>query len=300
MKKNNSIKILLTSLVFLSFIAPAFAQRGRKPIIFAVLNDGKTFEPVAYVEKGKLTKPVDGGDDAKDVLLFNKTYYKPKSAYRLIFGGASAGTATVVSSDPKSECARNLADVTVVSTKTKLGGFVMALATDAVSKKAASGLRRKPTPAERAEIEALVRAEFADQKVSAAAIKTLNYHNLTAIDVNNDKKAELVGSFWVETGKTERALLFFIAEKNSAGKYEFGLSEFKTVKQEEVMSGEIKAVDSGYYHELLLESFDYDDDGAGEIFTYIQGMEGAGFNAYKREKGKWMKAFEGSNYHCGF
>jgi hypothetical protein len=300
MKKNNLIRVLLSLLVFLSCVAPVFAQRGRKPIIFAVLNDGKTFEPIAYIERGKLTKAVDGGDDAKAIALFTKNYYKPKSAYRLIFGGANAGTATVVGSDPKSECGKNIADITVSSTKTKLGGFVMALATDAVTKKTGSGVRRKPTPAERTEIEALVRAEFAAQKVSTAALKTMNYHNLTAIDVDKDKRADMVGSFWVETGKTERALLFFIAEKNSAGKYEFGVSQFQTVKQEEVMSGEIKAVDTGYYHELLLDSFDYDDDGVSEIFTYIQGMEGAGFNAYKREDGKWVKSFEGSNYHCGF
>jgi hypothetical protein len=300
MKINNSIKVSLCLLSVFSLIAPVFAQRGRKPVIFAVINDGKWFEPIAFVEKGKLIAPVGGDADQKDVVAFNKSYYKPKTAYRLIFGGANAGTATVVKSDPNSECAKNMAEVSVASTKTKLGGFVMALATDRVVKKAGSGVRRKPTWAERLEIESLVRAEFSDQKLSAAALKTLNYHNLTALDVNKDKKAELVGSFWVETSKTERGLLFFIAEKNSAGKYEFGFSEFRTVKQEEVMSGEIKSVDEGVYHELLLDAFDYDDDGVGEIFTYVQSFEGAGFNAYKRENGKWTKAFEGSNYHCGY
>ena len=301
MKKNNSIKVSLCLLALLSLAAPVLAQRGRKPIIFAVLNDGKTFEPVAYIEKGKLTAPVGGDADLKDVTLFNNTYYKPKTAYRLIFGGANAGTATVVSSDAKAECSKNMAQISVVSPKTKLGGFVMALATDALTKTKASGLRRKPTWAERTEIDALVRAEFTERKVSSTALKTLNYHNLTALDVNNDKKAELVGSFWVNTSETERGLLFFIAEKNSAGKYEFGISEYKVIKQSEVMSGEIKALDTGgYYHELLLDTFDYDGDGVGDIFTYVQGFEGAGFYAYKRANGKWEKTFEGSNYHCGF
>ncbi len=302
MRKNNSIKVSLCLLALLSIAAPVFAQRGRKPIIFAVLNDGKTFEPIAYIEKGKLTAPVGGDADAKDINLFNKTYYKPKSVYRLIFGGANAGTATVVSSEPNSDCAKNLAQISVTSTKTKFGGFVMGLATDAAAtKKAVSGLRRKPTWTERTEIDALVRAEFTNQKVSAAVLKTMNYHNLTALDVNNDKKAELVGSFWVNTGDKERGLLFFIAEKNSSGKYEIGISEYKLIKQEEVMSGEIKALDTGgFYHELLLDTFDYDNDGTGEIFTYVQGFEGAGFFAYKRANGKWEKTFEGSNYHCGF
>jgi hypothetical protein len=300
MKKNNFVKTLLCVLSVLSMFSPLFAQRTRKPIIFAVLNDGKTFEPIAYIEKGKLTATVGGDSDQKDIVLFNKTYYKPKTAYRLIFGGANAGTATVVSSDAKAECSKNQAQVSVSTTKTKLGGMVMALATDAVTKKAGSGVRRKPTPAERTEIESLVRAEFTNQKVAANAIKNLKYQNLTAVDLNNDKKAELIGSFWVDSGKTERSLLFFIAEKNSSGKYEFGLSEFKVVKQEEVMSEQITAVDTGIYHELLLDSFDYDNDGVSEVFTYIQGFEGSGFNAYKRAGGKWEKAYEGSNYHCGY
>lgn len=301
MKRNNSIKVSLCLLALLSIAAPVFAQRARKPIIFAVLNDGKTLEPIAYIEKGKLTAPVGGDADPKDLLVFTNSYYKPKSSYRFIFGGANAGTAAVVSSDPKAECSKNMAEISLTS-KTKLSGFVMGLATDAAAtKKAVSGLRRKPTWAERTEIDALVRAEFTKAKVSAAALKTMNYHNLTAIDVNNDKKAELVGSFWVNTSDTERGLLFFIAEKNTSGKFEFGLSEYKVVKQDEVMSGEIKALDTGgYYHELLLDTFDFDNDGTGEIFTYVQGFEGAGFYAYKRDNGEWKKTFEGSNYHCGF
>ena len=299
---NSSFKVPLCLLLLLSIAAPVFAQRGRKPIIFAVLNDGKMLEPIAFIEKGKLTAPVGGDADPKDLLAFTNSYYKPKSSYRLIFGGANAGTANVVSSDPKAECSKNMAQISVTSSKTKLGGFVMALATDAAAtKKAVSGLRRKPNWTERNEIDALARAEFTNQKVSAAALKTMNYHNLTALDVNNDKKAELVGSFWVNTSDKERGLLFFIAEKNASGKFEIALSEYKTVKQEEVMSGEIKALDTGgYYHELLLDAFDYDNDGTGEIFTYVQGFEGAGFYAYKRANGKWEKVFEGSNYHCGF
>src|SRR5215510_9483544 len=99
MKIKNPFKIGLCLLVLSSLVTPVFAQKRRKPIIFAVLNDGKSFEPIAYIEKGKLTETVGGDADSKDLLAFTKSYYKPKSAYRLIFGGANAGTATVVSSD---------------------------------------------------------------------------------------------------------------------------------------------------------------------------------------------------------
>ncbi len=300
MKKNNTIKILVSLLVLTSLVSPIFGQKRANPIIFAVLDDGKSLEPIAYIEKGKLTAPVGGDSDGAIIDAFNKTFYKPKTAYQLIFGGANAGTVKVVSSNPKSDCGKNLATVTTQTTKTKLSGLVMALATDVVNKKAGSGLRRKPTAAEKSEIDALVRAEFKSQKVPAAAIKNLHYQNLTALDVDNDKKIEFVGSYWTENSATERGLLFFIAEQSAKGKYEFGFSEYHAIKKDEVMSGNLKDLDGGILHELLLDTFDYDDDGVSEIFTYVQSFEGAGFNAYKRENGKWTRAFEGSNYHCAY
>lgn len=298
--KNKPFKILLCVLVLFAMTAPVFAQRGRKPIIFAVLNDGKTFEPIAYIEKGQLTEPVDGADEPAALTAFSNAYYKPKSSYKLIFGGANAGTVSVTSADPNAECSRNLAQVSVASTRAKLGGMVMALATDATLKNAGSGTRRKPSAAERTELEKLVRAEFSRQKISATALKTLKSHNLTALDVDKDKRADFIGSYWVDKSKSERGLLFFIAEKNDKGKYEFGFIEYRTIKQADVMSGDIKNVDEGVLHELLLDALDYDQDGVSEIFTYTPAFEGAGFNAYKRENGSWKRVFEGANYHCGY
>jgi hypothetical protein len=306
MKKTSFAKTLVCLLIVILSISPLAAQKRKtvaakaKPIIFAVLNDGKTLEPIAVIEKGALAQASDGGDDSKKINAFTKMYYKPNAAYRLVFGGVDAGTVTVKSSDASAECARNMAEVTTVSKTAKLSGLVMGLATSAPTNKTAKSVRRLPTPTERAEIEALVRAEFTKQKVAGSALKNLRYHNLTALDVDNDGSAEMVGSFWVETSATERALLFFIADKNADGKYSFGYSDFKLVKEDEVMSGNIKALDNGIYNELLLDVLDYNGDKTGEIFTYLQAFEGAGFNAYKREGGKWVKAFEGSNYHCGF
>lgn len=309
MRKNYFVKITVCFSIFLLLVSVAEAQKRRpvkpkakaKPIIFAVIRDGQTIEPLALIDKGAL-EPAAGGDSETKVLAdFVKTYYQPKTTYRLIFGGADAGTVTVKSSNAKADCSKNTAQVTAQSAKAKLKGFVMALATNEPPDKTASGLRRLPTAAERAEIETLVRAEFAKQKVAADDLKNLKYHNLTALDVDNDKKPEMVGSFWVETSPTSRALLFFIADKGANGKYSFGHSEFKTVKKEELMSGgEIQMVDDGVYHERLLDALEYDGDTTAEIFTYTQSFEGSSFNAYSRRDGKWVKAFEGSNYHCAF
>ncbi len=283
---------------------PAYAQRTRtvaqpavKPIIFAVINDGKTLEPIAHVEAGKLTATVSGGDEGSLVKAFNQTYYAPKATYRLIFGGANQGSVAVSGSDAGADCGPNLAQATVTSSKTTLKGKVMALATNHTIKSKTSGVRRLPTWPERNEIDALIRAEYAKNHVP---VTKLDYHNLTALDVNGDGKAELVGSFWDETDAESRTLLFFIAERGTDGKYAFGHSEFRAIKASEVMSGEISSLDEGIYHELLLDVFDYDDDGVAEIFTYVRAFEGASFNVYKRTGGKWTKVFEGSNYHCGY
>jgi hypothetical protein len=299
MKKTFFVKtcacLLLTVLTFSNI----FAQKP-KPIVFAVLNNGTTLEPIAFIEKGKLVAALDGGDELKIKTQFAKTYYKPKTSYSLIFGGASGGTVTVKSANPGEECTSNLAEVTTQTTKTKLSGFVMGLATNAPAKTLKS-TRRQPTADERAAMVSLVRAEFIKQKIETGALKNLKFHNMTALDVETDGKAEIVGSAYVETSATRRDVLFFIADKNNGGKYAFGFSEYKTITQDEMMGGsDVKAIDSGIYCELLLDVMEYNGDQTGEIFTYTQGLEGNGFNAYRRSGGKWIRAFEGSNYHCAF
>jgi hypothetical protein len=303
MKKQTLLKGIIALSIVLCFITVATAQKPKpkptaatqKPIIFAVLNDGSTLEPIAILGK-KLTAPVNGSDDAAKVAAFDKLFYRKGATYRLIFGGANAGTVTVKSADAKAECSRNMAEVTTTGAKTPLKGLVMALATNAPAK-SATAFRRKPTPAEKAEMDALAKAEFLKQKLTP---KVLHYQNLTAVDVDNDGKPEFVASYWIEIDKLTRGLLFFIAQKGSSGKYSVGFREYRSVDQSKVMSGDIKNVDEGVYHELLLDTFDTDGDGTNEIFTYTQSFEGAGFNAYRRSGGKWVKAYEFDNYHCGY
>ncbi len=305
MKKINFIRITGCCLILLAAVSFVFAQkRGKtvtipKPIIFAVLDDGKTLEPIAQIDKGELIETVNGGGDSKDVLKFVNTFYKPNTKYSLIFGGKLSGTVTVKSSDPKSECGKNLATVTTQSAKAKLKGFVMGLATNARTEPTATGVRRMPTYDERAEIESLVRAEYTKQNVSADAIKNLHYDNLTALDVDNDGKAELVGTFWVESSAKERNLLFFIAEKDNEGKYKFGYSDYKKVTPDEIMSGELKDLDE-LGGELLLDVFEYNGDKTAEVFTVSKAFEGNNFAVYSRKDGKWTKVFEGYNYHCAY
>ena len=67
-----------------------------------------------------------------------------------------------------------------------------------------------------------------------------------------------------------------------------------------IVGEDIKDVDTGVYHERLLDIFDVDGDGDSEVFSYVMSFEGAGFNVYKRKGDVWVRHFEGSNYHCGY
>ena len=273
---------------------------ARTPI-FAVLGDGTSIEPIGYVDsRGRMTPAIDGASDRRVLNAFHKTYFAKGKVYPLIFGGARAGTVTLVSSDPSAECINFLGKTTTKTTKTPLKGNVMALATTARMAKQGSGVRRLPTPAERTEIEALVRAEYAKNSVPEAATGNLRSHNLTALDVDSDANAELVGTYWVDLSATDRGLLFFIAQRGTDGKYKFGFSEYHKVAQSETMSEDIKDVDSGVYHERLLDIFDVDGDGVAEVFTYVMAFESAQFKVYKRRTTGWTQFFDNSNYHCGY
>lgn len=299
MKKQTIRTFLLIGWLIGVFTVSAFAQKN-KPVIFAVINDGKTIEPIAHIDNKKLTETVGGDAEAARVSAFTGKYYRAKSKYKLIFAGRNAGVVTVEKANPKSDCAANLAEVSVRSTGAKLKGFVMGLATDFRTKQTASGIRRLPTAGERLEFEKLVRSELSKNEISDEQTKNLKYHNLTAIDVDDTGIVELVGTFWVDLSAKERGLIFLIVDKELNGTYTVTHSDVRKIAESEVMNNEIKTVDEGIYHELLLDYFDFDGDGVSEIFTMIRSFEGNSFNVYQRANDKWTKVFERYNYHCGF
>lgn len=274
------------------------AAKAPRSVIFAVLGNGTQLEPIAFVAKGKLSAPVSGGGAPSLITVFNKTYYKPGTSYRLIFGGADTGSVTVKSSDAKSDCAKNIASVTSKTSGTPLKDQIMALATNLAADPSAISSRRKRTAGEEAEMAALARAEFVKEKLTP---RDLHFQNLTPVDVDNDGRAEYVASYWTEIDPTTRGLLFFIAGQNNNGKYAVRHSEYRLIDQSSLMGGaSVETIDDGTLHELLLDVFDYDGDGRSEIFTYTRSFEGAGFTVYGVRGGKWTKVFEGSNYHCAF
>ena len=277
--------------------APPKIQSAVKPVIFAVLQDGKWIEPIAVVEDGELAEVAAADEQAK---AFENRYYKPKSTYPIIFGGGNGGSVSVVKSNIGTECGGSTADVTSRTTGTKLTGLIMALATNVKLKPNEVSYRVRPALNERTEVEKLVRSEFTKNGATAAAVKNLRYHNLTAVDIQGDDVAEYVGSYWIAPTANERRLLFFIAERKDDNILELSYSDHSVVKADDLMSGEVKDVESGLGAELLIDVLDYDDNGVREIFTIGRAFEGNNYYVYKNEKGKWTKVFETYAYRCAY
>lgn len=268
------------------------------PVVFAVLDSGKRVEPIAAIDGDKLAEVgTNEGDSGK---AFGASYYKAGSAYAIVFGGSADGKLTIVKSNIGTECGGASADSIAKPLKAKLSGLVMALATNAKLKSDATAYRRRPSVDERNEIEKLVRAEFTKQGASAAATKNLRYHNLTALDVDSDDAAEFVGSYWIAPTADERRTLFFVTDRNADGKVTFAVSDHSIVKPDDVMSGDVKDLDTGVGHELLLDVFDIDGDGVREIFTVGRAFEGNNYYVYRRADRKWTKIHETYVYRCAF
>ena len=82
MKMRKLLGILVVALV----AVPSIAQKSRpkpaakaRPIVFAVLNDGRIVEPIGYADKGKLEQAIDNAAEAAKLSAFHRSYYKPAS-----------------------------------------------------------------------------------------------------------------------------------------------------------------------------------------------------------------------------
>jgi hypothetical protein len=308
----NKISYLLALLVVTAL--PVWAQRTRRTdtpevagqraqVFFAVQLYGPkgatqaTLEPIAAWRAGNLETTISGDTDPEQINAFGRLYYARGTKYRLVFGGGDAGSATIKQATPDSDCARTNADA-ALQTKVQLNQLVLALATNTAVRLPAS-TRRRPTAAERATVITPVKAELQRQGVSATLLKSLGFVNLTALDLDRDRKAEMVGSALVEGRNGVKHLLFFIAE-NRRGKYALAYSNYTVITKESALSGDTSAVKTGLLNELLLDIYDIDGDGVSEVFTITKSFEGTTFIIHQRQAGQWAKWFETSNYHCAY
>ncbi|HEX8291670.1 MAG TPA: hypothetical protein VF570_07950, partial [Pyrinomonadaceae bacterium] len=259
-------------------------------------------EPVAVIDgRGALAEPSleAGGDGSPNAFLAR--HYRAGAQYRLIFGGAEAGTLTIRAATP-GECSPNAASADLGSAAAKLGGNVMALATDGAHAPRPQASRRAPTADERAAAFGVAKRFLAGKRLSASAVergtKTLN---LTATDLDGDGREELVGSYLVKVGPKVRDTLFLVAAPQGRG-FRQVLTRYARVNAREMMDPSMidKLGEDGLGTEMYVEQLDADGDGVGEVFTLSRSFEGTTYRAYQRRPGVWRKAYEHYSYRCAY
>jgi hypothetical protein len=279
---------------------------ARQSVVFVVTKDAAAqdaqVEPVAVIDgRGALAEPASGAAGEGALSAFLARYYRAGAKYRLIFGGAEAGDLTIRSATP-AECSPNAASADIVSMAAKLGGNVMALATDGAHAPRAQVSRRAPTDEERAAAFGVAKLFLKGKRVSASAVergaKTLN---LTATDLDGDGREELVGSYVVKTGPKVRDTLFLVAAPRGNG-YRPALTKYARVRASEMMDPSLidNLGEDGLGAELYVEQLDADGDGVGEVFTLSRSFEGTTYRAYRRRRGVWRAAYEHYSYRCAY
>lgn len=312
--RNPSIALFLTATLLLmgplmagtpQALAEPQASRS-KTVLFVVSSRAPqqaTMLPILIIDGGEYKTPIGGDSDAEEISRFAAQYYRAGQEYRVLFGGGRGGKLTVKNSTKETECERTGAEVTL-QTQARLNTNVMALATDSDTLGRATGSRRAPTDAERAAVMPLALAAYRQKGVAQALLPSLDTVNLTAMDLNGDGTAELVGTFVVKKrrGGQERYVLFLLAEPGGAGGYKTALANYERYTEKDVMGGgNIDAIgQNGIYTERLVDQLDLDGDGTSEVITIKLGFEGDGYTIYRKQKAQWQKLYEFSNYRCAF
>ncbi|MBV8855741.1 MAG: hypothetical protein JOZ02_02165 [Acidobacteria bacterium] len=285
--------------ILLLGLAPAFRARQAqgKFAVFVTSREGEPgqfqVEPVAVIDgRGTFEEP-----DAP--ASFSERYYKQGAKYRLLYGGAEAGSVTIRAA-AAGECAPSAARA-AVSTSAKLGPDTMALATDALLKLRPRSSRRAPTAAERAGALRLAKSILKQNRVSAAALARTTALDLTATDLDGDGREELVGTYLVKTGPKVRDELFLVAAPQGGG-YVAAFQKYERVNASEMMDGSAigEVGKGGFLTEMFIDQFDADGDGVAEFFTAASSFEGTTYRAYRREGGAWRAVYEHYSYRCAY
>ncbi|HYG11298.1 MAG TPA: hypothetical protein VD835_15225 [Pyrinomonadaceae bacterium] len=284
----------------------ASSAAARESVIFAVTRRGDAlfeFEPITIYWRGTFAASITGESSTAELTRFAGNYYRAGQRYRLIWGGAEAGTVVAKQSQRESDCAKAAATADVQTT-VQLGGNRMALATNSSLPGLAKSSRRAPTDAERAQVKSQVERIFREKGVPAGALDKLQTINLTATDLNKDGVAELIGTYLIRRGETAISIdtLFVLAEPTAAGEVKIGVARHAQMKGEDFSDPEsLESVgQSAFQTEVLLDQFDVDDDGTGEVFTISYSFEGTNYTIYKKGAQGWSAVREFYNYRCAY
>lgn len=248
-------------------------------VVFAVNkhdDGGATLDPIVIFNKGQYIDPLP--EDEAFIQQVAAKYMRSGQTHRVIFGGAEAGTITV---GARHEF--GLTHGATLRSSIKFGGEVMALATTSETLGAKQNTRRAPTADERAAIMKLMTEAYRFRKIAPSAIAKVQVNNITAVDVDADGQAELIGSFEIHGANYTTWALFLMAEMKD-GQYKSGLTWYHKGAE---ATGEVRR---------LIDVLDLDGDGVVEVFTMNGYYESSDFTIYKRVKGVWRSVYQGGAF----
>ncbi len=256
------------------------AQTRKQTVILAVSSESGegSVDALAVVAGKQLRSPYS--DEQKDrQKTFAEEYFKKGTVYRVIFGGGDAGSATV---NGWTEGCNNVHAQASISTSARLGGKVMALATnsDTLGKRAIS--RRPPTDAERTAALALMKSIYQQRRTPASLMSAIKVTNLTATDLNGDGKYEIVGSFTLTAKNKFQRDLFLIATPQGKGlRAEF----MKFQAYQPPPEGFLSSID-------FIDQLDVDGDGVGEVFAQGGAFDGYVLLVFKKTGTRWRQVHD--------
>lgn len=260
--------------------AATMPQARKGVVVFAVSAESGegSMDAVVIVDGKQLRKPYN--DELKDKReSFANEYFALGKVYRLIFGGGENGRVTV---KKWSEGCNNIHATVTPVTDARLGGKVMALATNSETLGKRASARRPPTDAERAAVMTLMKSIYAQRRTPASSISSIKVTNLTATDLNGDGKYEMVASFTLAAkNKFERDLFLIAHQQGTAMRADFVKFQAYQPPPETFLS----SID-------FIDQLDLDGDGTGEVFATQGGFDGYALLIFKRVNGVWRQVYD--------
>jgi len=282
--------LLLSSLVVFTITkinSTAAAAQPQKTVVFAVSAES-SLDAVVIVDGKQLRHPYT--DEQKDAQKsFGEKYFAGGKVYRLIFGGGENGT---VKLDKWSEGCNNIHAEVTTSTSAKLGGKVMALATNSETLGKRASSRRAPTDSERAAVLTLMKSIYRQRRTPASLIAEIKVSNLTATDLDGDGQVEFIGSFTLTTRgssptvregsiKFERDLFLIAKPHGTAMIADFVKFQAYQPPPEQYL-----------YSIDFVDQLDLDGDGVGEVFATQGGFDGYAYVIFKKVGGRWKDVYD--------
>ncbi|HKY06041.1 MAG TPA: hypothetical protein VJQ56_14190 [Blastocatellia bacterium] len=283
--------------------APKPRPQESDVILFAVSKNGaeSMFDPIAVITGRRVSKPPTGEEDAGVLAKFAGRYYRSGQKYSVLFGGGKSGSATVKEwLGKENECNRSMAGVEL-TTPARIDGKVMGLATNSASLGRKASSRRQPTAEERESVLKIAQRIYRQRGVPAALFPNMRTINLTAVDLDEDGKWEMIGSYLIKKKGSKVAHLLFLIAEIKAAAYTASLARYDRINEADLPAGaSLDDLEDYVLAEILVDHLDIDRDGRSEVIAMDRSFEGVTYRIYKKQRSLWQKSYELYSYKCAY